>query len=146
MKNLDCSCGCDKLLDECEQEFVFQTFYAKQSHTLQNEYLRGCIDISENLTLANGTTRRTFIYKLHFETKTIAVCQKFFLAVHGIERSRLRRKVLKREVDIQDRRGKHPNHNRVTSDKTKDLMRIFLSALPARESHYSRNKNPDRKF
>ncbi|CAG7829323.1 unnamed protein product [Allacma fusca] len=145
MRNIVCTCGCDQLLSDCDKEYIFEQFNAKQNHTLQNEYLRGCIEVTNCVTLSNGTIRRVFVHKLHFE-KTVTVCQKFFLAIHGIDRSRLRRKVLKREVHIQDRRGLHPNHKRVTSIETKNLMRVFLSSLPARESHYSRNKNTERRF
>ncbi|CAG7686837.1 unnamed protein product, partial [Allacma fusca] len=146
MRNITCACGCDQLLSDCDKEYIFEQFNEKKNHTLLNEYLRGCTEVSGCVTQSNGTIRRAFIHKLQFDTKTITVCQKFFLAIHGIDRSRLRRKVLKREVDIQDRRGLHPNHKRVTSTETKDLMRVFLSSLPARESHYSRNNNPERRF
>ncbi|CAG7727625.1 unnamed protein product, partial [Allacma fusca] len=146
MRRIDCICGCSESISEVEKDLIFESFCGKGSHEIQNEYLRGCTEVIGVDTLSNGTRRRTFIHKLHFQYKTVHVCQKFFLAIHGINRSRLRKKVLHREVDIEDRRGKHPNHPMKTTYATRDLMRIFFKSLPARHSHYSVNKNPNRLY
>ncbi|CAG7718167.1 unnamed protein product [Allacma fusca] len=92
IRQIDCLCGCTDSISDEDKEFIFEKFYGKGSHELQNEYLRGCTDVAGVELLANELKRRIFIHKLYFHSRTVPVCQKFFLAVHGIGRSCLRRK------------------------------------------------------
>ncbi|CAG7729376.1 unnamed protein product, partial [Allacma fusca] len=100
IRQIDCLCGCADSISDEDKEFIFEKFYSKGSHELQNEYLRGCTEVAGVEILANEVKRRIFIHKLHFNSRTVQVCQKFFLAVHDIGRSRLRRKVLNRDLRL----------------------------------------------
>jgi hypothetical protein len=66
--------------------------------------------------------------------------------VFGIKRSRLRKKVLEFRKPIQDGRGRHDNRPTRTAAGVQDTVRQFISALPARESHYSLSCNVYRKY
>ena len=48
-------------------------------------------------------------------------------------------------VPLEDRRGKHDNHAKI-SDNVRFEIRNFIRNLEARESHYSRERNEDKKF
>ncbi|CAG9793242.1 unnamed protein product [Diatraea saccharalis] len=75
----------------------------------------------------------------------IEVCQKIFLAIHGIKRDRLQNKVQQPTKSIIDGRGRHNNHRCLDADivlKVHD----FIETLPSRKSHYTRNNNKPKKF
>jgi len=48
-------------------------------------------------------------------------------------------------LPITDNRGRHNSHTKI-EDVTKNAAREFISAQNARESHYSRNNNPNKLF
>ncbi|KAK4883817.1 hypothetical protein RN001_000088 [Aquatica leii] len=76
----------------------------------------------------------------------IKLCQSAYLAVHGIKRSKLRRKFQKNNAEPKDSRGLY--YTRPTKTKTDTLVSVrrFIEELPARESHYSRSDNKLRKY
>ncbi|KAK5648093.1 hypothetical protein RI129_002985 [Pyrocoelia pectoralis] len=69
-----------------------------------------------------------------------------FLAIHGIGRDRLRRKIQDFDVDVQDNRGKHNSRPNRTKSETLDKVHDYIKNLPCRESHYSRSQNKYRKY
>ena len=90
---VDCICGCPTQLSRDELRAVFQSFNEIGNHELQNSYLRGLLEFSRRENFANGEGRNIFTYRLKLANKTVTVCQRFFLGVHGIPQSRLRKKV-----------------------------------------------------
>lgn len=83
------------------------------------------------------TRRSVFQYSVNVEKKSLKVCQKFFLSVHGIQK--LRKKLL--DQDVKYLRGKHTNRPRRTKVGNINKVHEYLIHLPAIESHYSRTKN-----
>ncbi|KAF2891994.1 hypothetical protein ILUMI_14179 [Ignelater luminosus] len=76
------------------------------------------------------------------------VCESMFLAMHGIKRDRLRKKILNFDKvdDVRDYRGKHCNRpNRIKNENIAQVH-TFLDNLPTYESHYSRSQNRYRKY
>ena len=72
--------------------------------------------------------------------KTVTVCKAALLGLHGINESRLKKKVLNFSKSIADSRGKHGNRRHIPDD-IRQRVRHHIERFPARESHYSRSKN-----
>jgi len=88
----DCMCNCQNRLSLLQIRRVFSEFWAIANHEQQNHYLRGCIEVlgTENI---NGNRKKMYRYKVKLPEFTVNVCRKFFLGLHGINESRIRRKV-----------------------------------------------------
>ena len=88
-------------------------------HKMQNTYLQECIinKAAENICRHPRTTytkkRNSFSYTVSVEDRSVVACKATFLALHGIEASRLRRKVINFSVDTKDNCGKQSNHPKV---------------------------------
>jgi len=82
----DCKHKCHEKLSLEEKQWVLNKFNSLENHVLQNVYLQNC-------TIPKPNNR--FEYLLQLVNRTERVCQKSFVAIHGIKRSRLQRKVLK---------------------------------------------------
>ena len=89
--------------------------------------------------------RNSFSYTVSVEDRSVVVCKAAFLGLHGIEASRLRRKVINFNVDTKDNRGKHSNHPKV-EESIKNLIWKHIQNFPVRESHYSGSINSRRKY
>jgi len=88
--DVQCRCHpqCAQKFTEPEKDFIFSKYYGLGSHEEQTLYLRGCMvkTREENNAYANE-------FYLKPNNISILVCQKYFLGILGIKRSRLRRKV-----------------------------------------------------
>lgn len=147
----NCRCKCASKLNIEEQNIIFQQFKAFSASTEQNIYLKGCTEPHTPRRLRNrkeNAKRRSvsYRYKVQVGEKTIQVCQNAFLDLHGIKRSRLRRKIQISSTVLKDLRGRHESRpNRIGTDILNKVRR-FIEELPARESHYSRTQNKLRKY
>ena len=165
---VDCICSCENLFREGEMNTIFECFNAIANHELQNSYPRGCLEITRWENFMNGGERNMFAYKIKLLDRTVNVCQKFFLGLHGIGQSKLRKKVqsmismhrkltnpyinetIKSQVQkfhetIIDDRGHHGNHAK-TNDNVRESIKNFILNLKARETHYSRQRNENKTF
>ena len=147
-KHVNCRCQCYCALTAAEKQKIFSRFNQIKDHESQNVYLRGREYVSVNDSdkirrrprNADAHERRSFSYKVTVERKSLNVCKAAFLGLHGIAESRLKRKVLQLDVNLNDGRGKHENHHRMDESK-KQRVKEHIENFPARESHYSRSKN-----
>lgn len=143
-----CKYGCADRISGEECTLLFKRFYEHQTHSLQNAYLRDCVQkvpTARPKTMVNGLpslfARRTFRYDVIVSGREIRLCQRCFGRIHGVKRSRLRRIVQQPEKSVEDKRGKHKNRPLATKVETETRVLDFLQGLPARVSHYSRSKN-----
>ena len=112
---IECRCNCYSFFSLEEQTKIFQTFNRLKDHSTQNTYLQGCVQVKPSDRIRrprqeNEKQQKSFTYSVTCERKTIYVCQAAFLGLHGIKKSRLKRKVLNFEAHILDGRGSHANH------------------------------------
>lgn len=147
----DCRCKCNTKLNEQEQNFIFEHYKSLSTHTEQNIYLKGCTEPSKpqrtRCRTEGGKSRSfAFKYKVQVARRSVTVCQKAFLCLHGIKRSRLRRKVLIASSSVKDARGTHETRPKRLNLETLHKVKKFIEELPARESHYSRSQNRLKKY
>lgn len=77
------------------------------------------------------------------------VCLNGFLSLHGISRGRIRRLqecLVNQGISPKDMRGKHQNRYKKTPEPVIDLIIEHIQSFKARQSHYSRRKNPNKLY
>lgn len=90
-----------------------------------------------------------YSYKIRADGNEHPVCFKAFLSIFGVTRSRIRRlqnNLLLQGKSLNDRRGKHSSRFKKISDPVLNLITSHIQSFKARQSHYSRRKNPDRLY
>lgn len=151
----DCKCKrykCFVHVPESSRRKIIQNFNLLGSVNEQNIYLCGIISVSpvkqrrprqseEHAALHDAT----FSYRVRFQsaegnTVEVQICQKAFIAIHGIGRKKL--EVLQRSLKFEgeapkDQRGKHKNRKHILSDETRNVIRSHIKAFKGRKSHYS---------
>lgn len=75
----------------------------------------------------------------------VEVWKASFCALHGIKEARLKKKALHFSGTVQDNRGRHDSHKKL-DDSIRNAIRLHIESFPARESHYSRADNKERKY
>lgn len=147
----NCRCKCATKLSALEQINIFERYCSLSTHAEQTIYLQGCVKkvIKSRSRLRNNErprSRTVFSYEVsNSENEKISLCQKAFLALHGIFKSRLEKKV-RTAAQPTDNRGRHATRPNRTSLESLEKIRKFLSELPARESHYTRSDSRNRKY
>lgn len=145
-----CRCKCKEKLSEKEAISIFDKFISFSSHTDQNIYLQGCLQETNPARFrptkspTKARPRKVFKYHVSLKKRTVELCQQAFLAIHGIKRERLQRKVQQKNKDITDLRGKQ-SHSIYSQDVIKKVHK-FIEGIPARESHYSRESSKHKKY
>ena len=147
---IECRCNCYSFFSPKEQTKIFQTFNRLKDHSTQNTYLQGCVQvkasdrITRRLRQENGRQQKSFTYSVTCERKTIYVCQAAFLCLHGIKKSRLKRKVLNLEAHILDGRGSHANHAKIdkaVKNRMRKHIQLFQLVRVTTAAHKTSIKN-----
>lgn len=98
----------------------------------------------------DGSHNAYYTYKVRDSLQDVAVCQKAFLSLYGIKRSRLRRiqnHLLEFGTAPTDQRGKHEtNRYKKTPIEVIFLIEEHIRSFKVRQSHYSIRKNPLLRF
>jgi hypothetical protein len=79
----------------------------------------------------------------------IIVCKKVFLSLHSISDGRLSRMLHKKcqlTNPSTDHRGKHNARPNKVDDASANIVRDHINKIPRRQSHYSREDNPNRRY
>lgn len=145
-----CRCECDSKFTVENKRKIISEFRAF-NHEKQNIYLRGCVKIIPAAKRRHPPRtdepkpRSSFEFTVTVDRRSIKCCKGAFCHLHNIKRSRLTKKVLNFTASLADGRGKHDNHPKVT-DEVRNKMREHIRSFPARESHYSRSKNEQKKY
>lgn len=147
-----CQCmnQCFNIITLEERIRIIRQFNDLGDYNKQSEHLCGLISVlpiarrrsaGPNRLLAKNAS---FSYRVRSfvdsELQDVVVCQKAFLAIHGITSGRLQHLrqnlVLTGDAPI-DKRGKHQNRPKKISDMTTNTVCQFIGSLKGRKSHYS---------
>lgn len=156
-------CNCKRLkcmekVSENSRRDILNHFNGLGSHNEQNSYLCSLI------SLANVQRRRprapecfakyhdsSYMYRVRIKKDNnfdeVQVCAKFFLAVHGISKSKLeylQRSLKNSGVAPKDKRG-GKNYKRLTTDIL-DCVKSHIASFKTRQSHYSLKDNKNRSY
>lgn len=123
-------------------------FYASTNKIKQDLFLSRLSSPYEperrNKIPLKGTKSRTLSYTYQLfakKKKAVPVCKRLFMTAFNVSEKRLRnlnKTLFKGSVPVEKRGGDHCSHKSVEK-KTK--LREFINNLPAKESHYNRNKS-----
>lgn len=123
-------------------------FYSKETKVSQDIYLsRLSHSISEpiNTTKPKKNVKSRNVscsYNLFVKkNKMKCVCKKMFSAVFSVSEKRLNsinKQTIQGNIPAENRGGDHKSHKSVNR---KESLRQFLNGLPAKESHYNRQKS-----
>lgn len=151
----DCPClkKCHLKFSQERREILFKNFYALGSHTLQTAYIFGQVRIQgKQRTYGNQGIKRkenTRVYFLSDEKgEEHQVCKEFFKQSLGVSDGRITRALITKKTTgtpKSDQRGKSSSANKTSYVKTEEVKN-FINKFPVYESHYSRAKNPNRKY
>ena len=153
----DCTCQnrCSQKLGPEAVQTIFKDFWALGNYDLQNCHLAKLIDRAPTLgQLRKGDdntsrVKATNKYYINYQGERISVCKTAFLSSHGIPKSKVEELNKKRSEDtdtvIPDQRGRAGNHNQI-SEERKAVVYEHIESLPTRSSHYTRDKNPFKKY
>ena len=152
-----CSCkmDCFRNLGQDEINRIFTEFYKIESKSLQDAHLHvfGLIE-AQSVQRRRGRTGsregyRNCSYKYSVRLKDgsrMLICAKAFQSVHGIGKSRFERlRKPNATTSPDDKRGKHGNQKTI-SESTRKKVRDHINSFPKRQSHYSREQNPNRYY
>lgn len=149
-----CKFKCWEKISHQRQENVFKSFYDIETFDLKSAYLFSLIDVldkSRTYTKSQRPPKRekTRAYYLQNETGLkIKVCKDFFKKVHKVSDGRISRVLENKKQGLPapvDKRGKQPAINKTPQIRIEGVIN-FISKFPTYESHYSRNKNPNRRY
>lgn len=151
----DCLCKrfeCFLKVSHSERTRIISEFNRMISRDEQNSYLAGLITV---LPIAHRRPRKdnsglmnqaTYSYRVSVNNlqnnlyEDIPVCFKAFLSIHGITESRVRyikSSLTKTGASPKDKRGKHSNRPKKTTEETRSAIINFIKSLKGRKSHYS---------
>lgn len=155
IKEFDCRCHCSSKFSEDEKENILKQYVKFSTWSEQTLYLQSMCrpaPIARHRKRKEGGNERkeTFNYFLEIKRDKKAICQKVcqkaFISLLGIKRSRLRWKVQGARESHKDGRGLHHTRPNRLPEEILEKAREFIRCLPARESHYSRQSNRKRKY
>ena len=153
MSETPCGCAlrCFDVWTQDQRKKIFTGFWALGSHDIQNTYLCGCVKVLpvQRHYRSNSKRGNTRTYYVNNGERSVRVCKKAFLSIHGVSSGRITRilagQVEQGGVPKLDRRGRHEPPNKTTADDLA-LIRQHIESFPVYVSHYSRNDNPNRHY
>lgn len=148
--NAPCHCKkkCNQKFTEEERKRIFESFWKLGDFSKQNIYIRSSVmsHTVERKRIRNGSRREknvSYSYNLRNSANSQTVCKKYFLETFQLSHGRVYRCISKSEVnDVIDSRGKKKPVNKLDDS---DIV-AHIKSFPAYQSHYSRQKNPERKY
>lgn len=157
----DCGCRnkCYTRVSEDERTNIFTEYYNLKSKDEQTSYIFYRIVKSEpkrkyrknkkDAPIKSRPKLYSFQYNLHTNNATEIVCRKAFCNILAITEKRLRyvrdQIVVGITTPICDRRSKNTGKIIIT-DEIKDKIKAHIASFPSSESHYSRSRNPNRRY
>lgn len=89
------------------------------------------------------------LFQIRLDGQDYGVCQKAFVSIHAITKSRLLRlthHLLTDSTSPTDKRGKHRRRGRAIPETILHEIDSFIKSLPKRTSHYSRRDQSSKKY
>lgn len=151
-----CTCKrkCTDKIDKQGVEALFRGYYSQDTNDKKNSMLFRFIkktEIQRPKTHALKPRMNSFRYVVpNIVGDDIVVCKTAFTKIFDISRDKIdhikQMMVEGHVVPVPDARGKHKNRPHAYADDSVEVVRNHIESYPAEVSHYSRHKNPRRKY
>jgi len=147
--NHQCRYKCNTYIPEGIRKEIFKKYWETGDWELQSAYLNGAITInpvSRKSTTAIKNNSVSCIYTIG----EFRVCKEFFIKTLCVSNKRVQNIVNKKKMSIsgispRDNRGKKVPPNKIPEERV-NLIKEHINKFPKYTSHYTREKNPNRKF
>lgn len=151
-----CRDGCFDKVSLPVVRTLFSDFWALASYDAQTAYIQKLVQKVNvkrhrpTKTPENPGKAREFnlSYSVVYQDKTFPVCCAGFTSIFGITKNRVLwaiRKKTATDFPVPDQRGRHENARKITGEKAQ-CVRDHINQLQTLTSHYSRARNPQRRY
>ena len=161
----NCRLKCPLKFSDDERHKILTHYNKLDTGDAQRDYLASLIQIEDpkrvgaagksgSRVMRHGSKpfqRCAVKYFVTIGGKRVRVCKQYFSSLHGLspQNSVLRQivqQVKKMGFVTKDGRGKHSTRPHRLTEEVKGKVHQHISSFPAQKSHYSRAKNPDKKY
>ena len=122
-----CVKNCWKEFDTAEQEKLFTYYHSLGSYELRTNFMIMCVKENEKkrkTTKQESLRKFSRIYTLHHKV----VCKNFFVHLLQIGSNKIDRALKKmKEPEIDDKRGRHDNHSKLSEEALKAVHDHIMS-------------------
>lgn len=152
--NEKCRRNCSNRISIDQRQSLFTAYYSLDLNG-KNVMLFNCIQrrsVKHHRKNAVKRKQNSFYYsvKLPNQNDQIIVCKTAFCSLFQISTKKVeiiqKKHTAGQIVPSDDKRGKHINRANKTSDEVINEIIDHISSFPAESSHYSRNRNPNKKY
>lgn len=146
--NHNCRYECKNISEE-ERHAVFKEFWDLKSWDLQTSFINGCLQTNTPKRSRNNAIKHKKV-SICVNMCGKRVCKSFFIKTLDITVKRYdnvvkRRLITNTGVSPKDQRGKHTPSNK-TDEVVLQKVIDHINSFPKYSSHYSRAKNPSKKY
>lgn len=147
--NHQCRYKCNTNIPEDVRKEIFNEYWKTGNWELQSAFLNGAITlnpVSRKSTNAIKNKSVSCVYSIG----EFRVCQKFFKKTLCLSNKRIQNIVNKKKMSVsgvspRDNRGKKIPANKISEERV-NIIKEHINKYPKYTSHYTREKNPNRKF
>lgn len=150
----NCRRNCTEKFSMDQRQSLFSGYYSLDLNG-KNVMLFNCIrrkEVKHHRKNIIKAKQNTFSYtiKLPNRNEPIVICKQAFCSLFQISTKKV--EIIQRKhsagelTPSSDKRGKHTNRPNKTADEVINEVIDHISSFPAESSHYSRNRNPDKKY
>ena len=141
-KPCHCTMNCFKKVGLENAKIIFQNFWEMRNNKAQTHYIISRMSGFDTIGNRSYENNKKKHYTVLVKEKSINVCRKAFLGIHGISDYKVKnllRKRLKSGTCNGNQRGKHKRSNS-GKKKVNIFIRNHIKNLPTCTSHYSKRK------
>lgn len=148
--NRQCRYKCNTNIPEELREEIFHNFWKLGIWDLQTSFLNGSIELAPVQRKSNNVATKNKSVSCVYKLGQLRVCQEFFKKTLCISNKRVQNVVCKKKmsdsgVSPRDRRGRKVPVNKIPQERI-DIIKEHINGFPMYSSHYTRAKNPNRKY
>lgn len=147
-----CKKKCSDKVDPEKRREIFSRFYKLDEDTKNMLLFKSMTCKVPSRPQKNAANHKSvsFTYTININNTGVTVCKKAFCSLYQIGKKKVEylQQSIKEGLHTPkpNRRGKHDNRPHKIAEDVKQYIIEHIKLFPASESHYSRNKNPNKKY
>lgn len=147
--NHRCRYQCNTNLPEDIRKEIFKKYWETGNWELQTSFLNGAITLNP-VCRKSATATKAKSVSCIYTLGDFRVCQEFFKKTLCISNKRVQNIVNNKKMTVsgvspRNKRGKKNPPNKISEERI-NIIKEHINQFPKYTSHYTREKNPNRKF
>lgn len=150
--NQNCRYKCSEKFDNEQRQKIFSSFY-KLDINAKNALLFNSVTLKDVQRIKKGAKKRrssTYEYYITCDRQSARVCKLAFGSLYQIGRKKIdylqKRLANGSAAPPPDMRGHHSNRPHKIPNEVCNYVIDHIKSFPSDESHYSRHKNPNKRY